>query len=421
MSSKITMPRLSDTMTEGVLLKWHKKEGDVIEAGEVIAEAESDKATMELEAFDEGILKKILVPEGSKIAVGGTLAIVADEQEDISDVLAKIERASAEPSVGEEKAEITEKPIETPLEEEEPVRAAPVIDKAAPDEILATGTERIKASPLARKIAEQRGFDLRKLTGSGTAGRIIKRDIMEYASKAPTPTIRPAATLAGQELKLSTMREAIARRMTESKTQMPHFYLVMEIDMKKAIEFRKSLNEIQTDIKISYNDIIMKAAAQALLKTPMVNGSFAGDKIILHDRVDLGFAVALDEGLITPIVRNCETKSLGQIAREVRDLADRAKTRKLKPDEYTGSTFTVSNLGMYGVEEFTAIINPPEAAILAIGGIVEKPVVEEGQIVVGHRMKVTLSCDHRIVDGATGSLYLREFKKLMENPLALMM
>ena len=420
MASKITMPKLSDTMTEGVLLKWLKKEGDVVEAGDIIAEAESDKATMELEAFDAGVLKKILVPEGGKVPVGGTIAIIADEDEDISDLLQK-ESQAKDQVAGEEKAPVTEA-TSVP----ESIRATPIVDRTTPDELLTTDSVRIKASPLARKMAAERNIDLRKVAGSGTGGRIIKRDILEYETRMqqriaeqPIPAAEPVVS--GKEIPLSGMRAAIARRMTESKTTVPHFYLVMEIDMKNAIEFRNSLNKLQSDIKISFNDLILKAVAQALQKHPQVNGSFAGDKIVYHDHVDLGVAVALDDGLIMPVIRNCESKSIGQIAREVRELVTRAKERKLKPEEYSNSTFSISNLGMYGIEEFSAIINPPEAAILAVGAIVQKPVVHEGEIVVGHRMKVTLSCDHRIVDGAIGSLFLREFKKLMENPLGLMM
>ncbi|HID24480.1 MAG TPA: pyruvate dehydrogenase complex dihydrolipoamide acetyltransferase, partial [Planctomycetaceae bacterium] len=410
----------SDTMTEGVLLKWLKKEGDVVEAGDIIAEAESDKATMELEAFDAGVLKKILVPEGGKVPVGGTIAIIADDDEDISDVLQEESQAKGR-AAGEEAAPVTEA-TSVP----ESIQATPVPDRTAPDELLTTDSVRIKASPLARKMAAERNIDLRKVTGTGTGGRIIKKDILEYEARmqksvAEQPPAAAAPIAPGKEIPLSGMRAAIARRMTQSKTSVPHFYLVMEIDMKNAIEFRKSLNDLQSEIKISFNDLILKAVAQALQKHPQVNGSFAGDKIVYHNHVDLGVAVALDDGLITPVIRNCESKSIGQIAREVRELAMRAKERKLKPEEYSNSTFSISNLGMYGIEEFSAIINPPEAAILAVGAIVQKPVVQDGEIVIGHRMKVTLSCDHRIVDGAIGSLFLREFKRLMENPLALMM
>lgn len=409
MATKITMPKLSDTMVEGVLLKWLKKEGEFIEAGEVIAEAESDKATMELEAFDAGILKKIIVPEGGKVPVGGTLALIADEDEDISDL---IEDVLKTPQPKAEKEEI-------PPAVEEKIHAAPVVDQTPADVILTSDTVRIKASPLARKLASEHGIDLRRITASGTGGRIIKRDVENYIAKAPKPSA--AAPMAGEEISLNTMRSTIAARMTASKTTVPHFYLTMQVNMNNAVEFRTSLNKVQKDVKISYNDMIIKACALALKKHPYVNGSFQGDKIVLHDRVDVGVAVALDDGLITPVVRNADQKSLGQTALEIRDLAGRAKERKLLPQDYTNGTFTVSNLGMFEIDEFSAIINTPEAAILAVGGVMQVPVVEDGEIVVGHRMKMTLSCDHRIVDGATGALFLKEIKRLLENPLGLML
>ncbi|NIA28384.1 MAG: dihydrolipoamide acyltransferase [Actinobacteria bacterium] len=409
MATKIIMPKLSDTMEEGVLLKWLKKEGELIEAGEVIAEAESDKATMELEAFDAGILKKIIVPEGGKVPVGGTLALIAEADEDISDLLEEVEK-TPQPKVEKEQV--------LPAVQGE-IHAAPVIDKTPADVIITSDTVRIKASPLARKLASEHNIDLRKITSSGTGGRIIKRDVMNNIAKATETSA--AAPMAGEEISLNTMRSTIATRMTASKTTVPHFYLTMQVNMNNAVEFRTSLNKVQKDVKISYNDMIIKACALALKKHPYVNGSFQGDKIVLHDRVDVGVAVALDDGLITPVVRNADQKSLGQMALEIRDLARRAKKRKLLPQDYTNGTFTISNLGMYEIDEFSAIINAPEAAILAVGGVMQVPVVEDGEIVVGHRMKVTLSCDHRIVDGATGALFLKEIKRLLENPLGLML
>ncbi|NOY60792.1 MAG: 2-oxo acid dehydrogenase subunit E2 [Calditrichaeota bacterium] len=409
MATKITMPKLSDTMVEGVLLKWLKKEGELIEAGEVIAEAESDKATMELEAFDAGVLKKIIVPEGGKVPVGGTLALIADEDEDISDLLEEVKKIP-QPKVEKEQV--------LPAVEGE-IHAAPVIDKTPADVILTSDTVRIKASPLARKLASEHDIDLRRITASGTGGRIIKRDVEHFIAEAPKALA--AAPTVGKEIILNTMRSTIASRMTKSKTTVPHFYLTMQVNMNNAVEFRTSLNKVQKDVKISYNDMIIKACALALKKHPYVNGSFQGDKIVLHDRIDVGVAVALNDGLITPVVRNADQKSLGQMALEIRDLAVRAKKRKLLPQDYTNGTFTISNLGMYEIDEFSAIINAPEAAILAVGGVMQVPVVEDGEIVIGHRMKVTLSCDHRIVDGATGALFLKEIKRLLENPLGLML
>jgi len=408
MASKITMPKLSDTMTEGVLVKWHKKEGEKVEAGQVIAEAESDKATMELEAFDAGTLLKILVPEGGKVAVGGNLAIIGEKGEDITTLLS--ESAPAAPATA---------PAAAP---EKPLPAAPVPDAIAADEIITSDAMRIKASPLARKMAAERHLNLRKLNGSGTGGRIVRRDIDVYLSKTPAPapaadTRRPSR--ADSEQTLNTMRTAIAQRMTLSKTTVPHFYLTVEVDMDKAVAIRQELNNAQSDIKISFTDLIVKAAAMTLQKHPRVNGSFADDRFILHSRVDIGLAVALEDGLITPVLRDCAARSAIELAREARALVERAKERKLNPAEYTGSTFTISNLGMYDIDEFSAIINPPEAAILAVAAIIEKPVVKAGQIRIGNRMKMTLSCDHRIVDGAAGALFLRDLKQILEHPISL--
>jgi pyruvate dehydrogenase E2 component (dihydrolipoamide acetyltransferase) len=416
MAIQLKMPKLSDTMEEGVLLKWLKKEGEQIESGDVVAEAESDKATMELEAFDSGILTKIIIPEGGKVPVGGTLAIIAEEGEDIGEIEKAIANESGKPEPGPE----------IPINDEE-IHAAPVPDTTPGDALLTTDSVRIKASPLARKLAEENNINLRKITGSGTGSRIIKRDVEDLISKAgarvPAPTTIAAPILVpisaeDEEQSLSTMRTTIATRMAQIKSTVPHFYLTAKVDMTKAIEFRKGLNEAQDEIKISYNDLVLKAIAITLIKHPMVNGSFAGDKIILHNRVDLGFAVALEEGLITPIVRNAHIKSIGQLAKEVRDLSQKATNRKLLPEDYTGGTFTVSNLGNpdFGIEEFSAIINSPEAAIFAVGAIMQVPVVKEGNIVIGNRMKLTLSCDHRIVDGAVGAVFLRDVKKLLENP-----
>ena len=420
MAIQLKMPKLSDTMEEGVLLKWLKKEGDRIEAGEVVAEAESDKATMELESFDEGILKKIIVPEGGKVAVGGTLAIIAEEDENIDEIEQAVASEPDKPVAG------PEIPIEGPE-----VHAVPVPDQIASDALLTTEAARIKASPLARKLAAENNINLRTVAGSGSGNRIVKRDVEEHidkkynkalATQVPSATPAPVAVPAGSdEFNLSTMRTTIAKRMVQIKTQVPHFYLTMEVNMDKAVEARKGLNEVQSDINVSYNDFVLKAVATALTRHKTVNGSFGGDKILLHNRVDVGFAVALEEGLITPIIRNTNTKSIGQISKEVKELAKKAKEKKLMPEDYTGGTFTVSNLGMFGIEEFSAIINSPEAAILAVGAVLQVPVVEDGEIKIGNRMKMTLSCDHRIVDGAVGALFLRELKKLIENPYSLML
>ncbi len=409
MASKLTMPKLSDTMTLGVLLKWLKKEGEQVEAGEVIAEAESDKATMELEAFDAGTLLKIVVPAGGQVPVGGLLAVIGEKGEDIAELLS----TPATPA--------PETLSASPATKAEPIPAAPLPDVTPGDELITTDSVRIKASPLARKIATEKGIDLRRVPGSGSGGRIISRDLAALpAAKnaAPTPVVAAAPV---SEQPLNTMRTAIATRMTQSKTTVPHFYLTMEIDMGKMVALRTEMNAAQSDVKISFNDLIVKASAAALLKHPRVNGSFAGDKFILHHQADIGLAVALEDGLITAVVRDCGAKGVAQLAREARALIDKAKERKLTPDEYTGSTFTITNLGMFDIEAFSAIINPPEAAILAVGAIVEKPVVVQGEIVIAHRMKVTLSCDHRIVDGATGALFLKTLKNYLENPALLLL
>ncbi len=416
MAIKISMPKLSDTMTEGHLVKWLKKEGDRVEASEIIAEAESDKATMELEAYDSGVLLKIIVPEGGKVPVGGTLAIIGEKGEDISPLLKSGPVAETEPSGN------------SPLIPDS-LPSVPQAEAISADGLITSGTGRIKASPLARKLAVERGIDLRRIAGSGTGGRIIVRDINAAPAAAPAAVAAavPSAVsqvVAGREdrnLPLSTMRTTIAKRLTESKNTAPHFYLTMEIDMDQAVEFRATLNTLQTEVKISYNDLIVKATARALTRHPMVNASFQEQNIVQRGRVDIGVAVAIEDGLITPIVRQADRKSILEISQEVRTLAEKARTRKLLPDDYTGSTFTISNLGMYDITHFTAIINPPEAAILAVGSVRRIPVVRENQVVPGWRMQVTLSCDHRVVDGASGALFLQELKRLLENPVAMLL
>jgi len=416
MAIKISMPKLSDTMTEGRLVKWLKKEGDRVEASEIIAEAESDKATMELEAYDSGVLLKIIVPEGGKVPVGGTLAIIGEKGEDISPLLKSGPVVETLPSG------------DSPLIPDS-LPTVPKAEAISADGLITSGTGRIKASPLARKLAAERGLDLRRIAGSGTGGRIIVRDINAAPAAAPAAVTAAVPSAVGQvvadredrNLPLSTMRTAIAKRLTESKNTALHFYLTMDIDMDQAVEFRTTLNTLQTEVKISYNDLIIKATARALTRHPMVNASFQEQSIFQHGRVDIGVAVAIEDGLITPVVRQADRKSILEISQEVRTLAEKSRTRKLLPDDYTGSTFTISNLGMYDITHFTAIINPPEAAILAVGSVRRIPVVRENQVVPGWRMQVTLSCDHRVVDGATGALFLQELKRLLENPVAMLL
>jgi len=406
MATKIAMPKLSDTMTEGVILKWRYKEGDKVKQGETLVEIESDKADMELESYDSGILRKILVPEGGKAAIGAPIAIIADANEDISALLSGGPMAAPPPA------------------EKKPVALA--ASTAAPSEsftppILAAPTNgRVKASPLARRLASENNVRLESISGSGPQGRIIKRDV-ETALKqtvsvlATQPAIAPGTV---QDVELSLIRKTIAKRMQESKQIAPHFYVTVEIAMDAAIEFREKLNSASTS-KISFTDIIIKAAASTLMKHPQVNASYLGDATRQYGYAHIGVAVALQEGLVTPVLRNCDQKGIARINLELRDLAERARNRKLKPEEYQGATFTISNLGMFDVEEFVAIINPPEGAILAVGSIVQKPVVRGGGIFIGNTMKVTLSSDHRIIDGAVAARFLQEFKKTMENPATL--
>ena len=415
MANKVQMPKLSDTMEEGKILKWLKKEGDQVEQGEVIAEVESDKADMELEAFDSGTLLKIVVPEGKGAAVGKVIAIIGDEGEKVDELLeedGEEEKEEAEkPEEKEDKEEEAEKP-EAKEEKKAPEKKEPERKEPAPREDGA-----VKASPLARKMASEHSIDLKALDGSGPEGRIVKRDIEKAIEEGvPEKAAAPGEPVA-ETIELTGMRKAIARRMVESKTSVPHFYLTVEIDMARIMDARKRINEMQEESKVSFTDIMIKIAAHALLKHPRVNSYWAGDSIKRWGEVNIGLAVALDDGLITPVLRDCDKKGIIQISRETKDFAERARNRKLQPEEYEGGSITISNLGMYDIEEFSAIINPPESSILATGAIVEKPVVRDGQITAGKTMRVTMSCDHRVVDGAVGAEFLRDFKRMLEDPI----
>jgi pyruvate dehydrogenase E2 component (dihydrolipoamide acetyltransferase) len=406
MATLIKMPKLSDTMEEGVILKWLRKEGDKIKQGEILVEIQSDKADMELEAYDSGILRKIFVPEGGKVPIGGLIAVIGRADEDISAVLAGSPTVSAPKSADHSK------------------QAAP--DVAPQSQTTATAKPsdgKGKASPLARRLASDHKIDLSEVAGSGPQGRVIKRDLEGMLSGKPstaTPATRPIIPGTAEDVELSPIRKTIAKRMTESKATAPHFYVTVEVDMDPAMTFRDQINNVK-GIKLSFTDVLIKATSEALMRHPQVNATYLGDKMRQYHYTHIGVAVALEEGLVTPIVRNCEQKRLDQINAELRDLVDRARTRKLKPDEYIGATFTISNLGMFGVEEFAAIVNPPEGAILAVGGITEKPVVKNGQIVIGHTMKVTLSSDHRIIDGVVAARFMQELKKILENPASLVL
>ena len=403
MATKIAMPKLSDTMEEGIILKWVKKEGESVKQGEIIAEVQTDKAEMELEAYDSGVIRKIFVPEGKGAAVGKPIAIIGTASEDISALLVD----TSIPAEGH-----SAPPIAASVSKA-PEIAAVSAGSLSPSP--STADARIKASPLAKAIAVQNKIDLTSIAGSGPMGRIVKKDLETSLSRGSALQPRPYVAGTSQEFPLSMMRKTIAKRLTESKTTAPHFYLTYEVDMKRAIDLRTSINS-DGGTKISYNDIIVRACAFALRNHPRVNSSFAGDKIIQHGAINVGIAVALDDGLITPVIRNADMKSLFEISDESKILATKAREKKLKPDEFSGGTFTVSNLGMYGVQDFSAIINPPEGAILAVGAIMEKPVVENGHIVVGNRLQLTLSCDHRAVDGAVGAQFMQEVKLILENP-----
>lgn len=419
MAEVIRMPRMSDTMEEGVIVGWLKQEGDSVEPGDVLAEVETDKATMELESYQEGTLLYIGVKEGP-VPVDAVVAIIGEEGEDYKSLLEKVENEESTPDNGESGKE------ETSGESSGAASEAPQNVKAQAPE---SGTEdqtadgRLKASPLAKKIASDKGVDLQSIKGSGEGGRIIKRDVEAAAESGQvTPaTPRPIATPSGEDqiLPVSQMRKAIARRLGESKYSAPHFYLTAELDMDNAVAARKMINEGE-EVRISFNDIVIKAVAIALRKHPYVNGSWNGDQLVLHGNVNVGVAVAVEEGLLVPVINNADYKSLSQINAEVKELAGKARNKKLKPEEMDGSTFTVSNLGMFGIDEFTGIINPPNSCILAVGAINKKPVVKDGQITIGNTMKITLSCDHRIVDGAVGAQFMQTLRAYLENPMKLL-
>ena len=437
MAEVIRMPRMSDTMEEGNIVSWLKEEGETVEAGETLAEVETDKATMELDSYFDGVLLHIAVKEGP-VPINGVIAVIGEEGEDWQ---AAIKEAGAENGAAEAATE-TAAPESTSQSSESP---------AVEESTSSDSGQRIKASPLARSMAKEAGIDLSSITGSGDGGRIIKRDIEAQMEKgtapapavappAPQPQAQPESKPAAKEEKpapavtpfvfsgagdnyeekpISQMRKVIARRLGESKFTAPHFYLTIEINMDKAIQIRKKLNTV-APTKISFNDLVVKAAAAALREHPAVNSSWLDDKIRYNKDVNIGVAVAVDEGLLVPVINYADIKTLSQINVEVKSLAGLAKNRRLQPEQMTGNTFTISNLGMFGIEEFTAIINPPDSCILAVGGIMEKPIVKDGALAIGNMMKVTLSCDHRTVDGATGAQFLQTFRAILEDPIRLL-
>ena len=423
------MPKLADTMTEGTLVRWLKKIGDKVKVGDIIAEIETDKATMEMESFEEGTLSQIYVTDGQKVAVGQEIALLLEKGEK--------EGAPARPAPA---AAVPASPTQAKAPVAAPAPAVPSPAPAPVPALAAAGPEvRVKASPLARKVAAERGVDLTTLTGTGPGGRITQDDVLSANTRptsAPTapatvaaPAVAPVpAAPAGagdQKIALSGMRRVIADRLLQSKTTIPHFYLNVEADADPLMKLRAEIN-VSTEAaglgKITVNDLILKAVIAALVRVPKVNASFAGDAIIEYGAINLAVAVAVDDGLVTPVLRDAGRLTLRQISAAVKDLAARARTKKLKPEEYQGGTFTVSNLGSYGIENFSAIINPPQAAILSVGAIVRKPVVNAaGQVVAGQRISLGLSCDHRVVDGALGAQYLAELRKLVENPTLMLL
>ncbi|MBB80942.1 MAG: pyruvate dehydrogenase complex dihydrolipoamide acetyltransferase [Roseibacillus sp.] len=452
MATHIEMPKLSDTMTEGTVVRWLKSVGDQVEIGDEIAEIETDKATMAMEAFDEGILAEILIEEGAKAEIGATLAVLRDEGE--GDPAQAPPAAEPEPAIAEPAqpvpatAQVSDPPAEPEPVLTEPAPApavSPQVTEDAPE--VSAASDRIKASPLARKLASAHGVDLAGLTGSGPGGRIVKKDVEKAANsgavapapenepkvsaspppaapkpvhvpaKSPPPAPSPGA--GDHRVELSSLRRIIAERLLTSKTTIPHFYLHAEADAAPLMEIRRQINvqaEATHGNKYTVNDLILKAVIGALQAVPSVNATYQGDHILQFGEIGVSVAVAVEDGLVTPVVRNAAAKSLLQISKEVKDLANRARDGKLLPNEFDGGTITVSNLGAYGIESFDAIINPPQAAIISVGSIVEKAVVENGEIVPGLRLNLGLSCDHRVVDGAVGAEFLSQVKKLIEKP-----
>jgi len=415
MAEIVRMPKLSDTMTEGVVAKWNKKVGDKVKSGDILAEIETDKATMEFESFVDGTLLHIGVQQGQTAPVDSLLAIFGKEGEDISKLLAEAaSTAPKEQAQAQEAKTAAVAPAPAPVPVPKVQEQVPVAKSAPAPAPAAPSNGRIKASPLAKHLAEEKGIDISRVRGSGPEGRVIKADVENYTGGGMAfsgPQVERFT-----EVPVSQMRKTIAKRLAESKFSAPHFYLTIELDMSRAMQVREAINASIAPDKISFNDMVIKAVAVALKQHPKVNSSWLGDRIRFNEHVHIGVAVAVEEGLLVPVVRFADGKALRAIGAEVRDYAKKAKEKKLQPQDWEGNTFTISNLGMFGIEEFTAIINPPDACILAVGGIVEKPVVRNGAIVPGHTMKVTLSCDHRVVDGATGAAFLNTFKGMMEEP-----
>ena len=417
MAEIVRMPKLSDTMTEGVVASWLKQVGDEVESGEILAEIETDKATMEFESFFDGVLLHIGVEQGSMAPVDSLLCILGEKGEDISAVLEEEAKTPAVEAPAEPAAPApAPAPVAAPAPAPAPA-AAPVAATPAPAPVTPSAISRLKASPLARKLAEERGLNVSMIPGSGDGGRVVKRDVEAYQAHGAGAPVQGVERFT--EGGISQMRKTIARRLSESKFSAPHFYLTVSVDMGAAMTTRKAIND-GGEVKISFNDMVVKAAALALKKHPVVNSSWLDDRIRFNEHVHIGVAVSVDEGLLVPVVRHADLKRMSQIGAEVKDYAGKARDKKLQPSDWEGNTFTISNLGMFGIDEFTAIINAPDSCILAVGGINAVPVVKDGAVVPGHVMKVTLSCDHRSVDGASGAAFLQDFKNYLENPVQML-
>ncbi len=442
MATKVHMEALSPTMEEGQVVRWLKSEGDEVDNGDILAEIETDKATMELTARGAGLLLKILVQEGGVAPVGEVIAVIGDEGEDISDLVSDSGGSESANSKSDKEKEEPAPAAEDGSDEQEAQAEGETADGAkskSDKEMEDSAGERVKASPLARRLAEEAGLDLAAVEGSGPGGRIVKRDV-EEARAAPAPAKAPATSAAPgapapeawsdagaleshEDVPVSQMRKTIARRLTESLSPVPHFFLTVEVDMGRVMEARRRVNAVveKDGDKISVNDFVLKATSAALARHPECNAAWHDDHIRRFHHVHMGVAVAVEDGLITPVVRHADRKGLVQISREVKEMAGRARQKRLKPEEYTGATFSVSNLGMFGIHEFTAIINPPEAGILAVGGVEDTPVALDGEVVIRPRMRITMSCDHRVIDGATGSRFLQTLTAMLEEPAAILL
>jgi len=431
MAKLIDMPKLSPTMEEGQIASWHKNEGDPIDVDDLLADVDTDKATMEFRAFDRGVLLKILSPAGSIVKLGDPVAIIGEAGEDVSELVSRAQATSAAAPAPAATATPEPPAAEQPRAADAVTRAAAPTVAVAPSETVAAslGADgRVKASPYVRKLARERDINLREIAGSGPGGRVVARDLDGVSASSTVFTtagpVNDPSALQPVVRPLTMMRRAIARRLTESKQNVPHFYLTVDVNAGALFDLRRRVNadlassarENDKPEKLSFNDWVIKACALAIERMPAVNAQFTPDALIFHRRIDISVAVAVDDGLVTPVVRNANQKSTLAISREVRALAKKARDRKLSPEEMTGGTFSISNLGMFGIEEFAAVINPPEGAILAVGAIRSEPVVHAGAVVPGKRMKMTLSCDHRVVDGAVGAAYLKELRTLLEHP-----